>query len=57
MQAIRLHEFDGREQLQLDTLNKPEPAPEEVLVRVAAAGVNLYDWMTCGVKGADVTLP
>jgi NADPH:quinone reductase-like Zn-dependent oxidoreductase len=55
MQAIRLHEFDRREKLHLDTLNRPEPAPEEVLVRVAAAGVNPYDWMTWEGKDAEVT--
>ncbi|KOX95494.1 hypothetical protein AMR74_15245 [Halorubrum tropicale] len=57
MQAIRVHEFGGREQLHTETIDRPDPTTEEVLVRVAAAGVNPYDWMTRKGEGADVTLP
>jgi NADPH:quinone reductase-like Zn-dependent oxidoreductase len=57
MQAVRVHEFGGRDQLRVETLARPEPAATEVLVRVQAAGVNPYDWMTRDGDGADVTLP
>jgi NADPH:quinone reductase-like Zn-dependent oxidoreductase len=57
MQAVRVHEFGGRDQLRIETVDRPEPAATEVLVRVRAAGVNPYDWMTRDGEGADVTLP
>lgn len=57
MQAVRVHEFGGRDQLRVETIARPEPAATEVLVRVRAAGVNPYDWMTRDGEGADVTFP
>jgi NADPH:quinone reductase-like Zn-dependent oxidoreductase len=57
MQAVRVHEFGGRDQLRVETVARPDPAATEVLVRVRAAGVNPYDWMTRDGEGADVTLP
>jgi NADPH:quinone reductase-like Zn-dependent oxidoreductase len=57
MQAVRVHEFGGRDQLRVETVARPEPAAAEVLVRVRAAGVNPYDWMTRAGEGADVTFP
>jgi NADPH:quinone reductase-like Zn-dependent oxidoreductase len=57
MQAVRVHEFGGRDHLRVETVARPEPAATEVLVRVRAAGVNPYDWMTRDGEGADVTLP
>ncbi len=44
MRAIRVHHFGGPEVLQPVDTDVPEPAPGEVLVRVAAAGVNPVDW-------------
>jgi NADPH:quinone reductase-like Zn-dependent oxidoreductase len=44
MRAITQHALGGPEVLELTDLPKPEPAPTEVLVRVAAAGVNPVDW-------------
>ena len=44
MQAIRVYEYGGVEQLHLETVARPEPAAHEVLVRVLAAGVNPIDW-------------
>jgi NADPH:quinone reductase-like Zn-dependent oxidoreductase len=52
-----VHEFGGRDQLRVKTVARPEPAATEVLVRVRAAGVNPYDWMTRDGEGADVTFP
>ncbi|HEX8069054.1 MAG TPA: NADPH:quinone reductase [Pyrinomonadaceae bacterium] len=43
MKAIRVHEFGGPEVLRLEEVEDPEPGAGEVLVRVAAAGVNPVD--------------
>ena len=39
-----MREHGGPEVLELREIDRPEPAPTEVLVRVAAAGVNPVDW-------------
>jgi NADPH:quinone reductase-like Zn-dependent oxidoreductase len=39
MQAIRVHQFGGPEQLKLEEIPRPEPQPGELLIRVHAAGV------------------
>ena len=44
MRAVRQHTLGGPEVLVVEEVSKPEPAPTEVLVRVAAAGVNPVDW-------------
>jgi NADPH:quinone reductase-like Zn-dependent oxidoreductase len=46
MKAIHQSELGPPEVLQLVELPDPEPGPTEVLVRVAAAGVNPVDWKT-----------
>src|SRR5207244_719097 len=46
MRAIRQQTLGGPEVLELVEVPRPEPAPTEVLVRVAAAGVNPVDWKT-----------
>jgi NADPH:quinone reductase len=43
MLAFRVHEFGGPEVLQLEDVARPEPGPEEILVRVMAAGVGPWD--------------
>jgi len=43
MQAIRFHTYGGPEVLQLDEIPVPEIKPDEVLIRVGAAGVNYID--------------
>ncbi|EMA51696.1 NADP-dependent oxidoreductase [Halococcus salifodinae] len=43
MNAVRIHEFGGPDVLQYETAPQPEPAADEVLVRVHAAGVNRVD--------------
>ena len=40
MKAIRVSEFGGPEVMQLIEIAEPHPGPGEVLVRIAAAGVN-----------------
>jgi NADPH:quinone reductase-like Zn-dependent oxidoreductase len=44
VRAVRQHELGGPEVLVVEDVPKPEPGPTEVLVRVAAAGVNPVDW-------------
>ncbi len=44
MQAIRYERYGGPEVLALAEIGRPEPGPGEVLVQVAAASVNPYDW-------------
>ena len=44
MRAVRQHALGGPEVLVVEDVPRPEPAPTEVLVRVAAAGVNPVDW-------------
>ncbi|HYW91072.1 MAG TPA: quinone oxidoreductase [Gammaproteobacteria bacterium] len=66
MKAIRVHKTGGPEVLVQETLARPQPGPGEVLVRIAAAGVNYIDVYfrtglypmevpyTPGVEGAGV---
>jgi NADPH:quinone reductase-like Zn-dependent oxidoreductase len=44
IQAIRVHQYGGSEELKLEQIPRPEPQAGEVLVRVHAAGVNPIDW-------------
>jgi NADPH2:quinone reductase len=43
MKAIRIHEFGGAEKLRLEEIEKPQPRPDEVLIKNAAAGINYAD--------------
>jgi NADPH:quinone reductase len=45
MKAIRIHEFGGAEKLCLEEIEKPQPKPDEVLIKNAAAGINYADIM------------
>jgi len=44
MQALRYRCYGSTDVLDLETVEKPEPAADEVLVRVHAAAVNPLDW-------------
>lgn len=44
MKAVRMHEFGGPEVLKYEDAPKPAPKEGEVLVKVAAAGINPIDW-------------
>jgi NADPH:quinone reductase-like Zn-dependent oxidoreductase len=46
IQAIRVHQYGGPEQLKLERIACPEPQAGEVLVRVHAAGVLPAEWKT-----------
>lgn len=45
MKAIRVHELGGADKLTLEDVEKPTPKADEVLIKVAAAGINYADTM------------
>src|SRR5690606_13539527 len=59
MRAVTIRELGGPEVLTVEDVDRPEPLPTEVLVRVHAAGVNPVDWKTRAGQGmaALQTLP
>ncbi len=44
MKAVRFHEYGGSDKLVIETIPRPEPKSNEVLVKVHYAGVNPADW-------------
>ncbi|NKQ24480.1 zinc-binding dehydrogenase [Streptomyces galbus] len=58
MHAIRLHSFGPAENLRYEEVDDPRPAPGQVRVAVAAAGVHLLDTaLREGVRGPAPALP
>ncbi|MEU6859927.1 NADP-dependent oxidoreductase [Glycomyces sp. NPDC046736] len=57
MRAVIQHRLGGPEVLEAVTVERPEPGPGEVLVRVKAAGTNPVDWKTRELGSMDETLP
>jgi NADPH:quinone reductase len=58
MKAIQIHAFGGPDELKLDEIPTPKPAPGQVLVKVHAAGVNPYDtYMRAGTYPVKPSLP
>jgi NADPH2:quinone reductase len=45
MKAIRVHELGAADKLMLDEVETPVPQADEVLIKVAAAGINFADTM------------
>ena len=45
MKAIRVNELGGVDKLSLEEIEKPTPKADEVLIKVAAAGINYADTM------------
>lgn len=45
MRAIRINEFGGAGVMKLVEVARPTPAPDEILVKVYASGVNPADWV------------
>ena len=45
MRAVRISEFGGPEVLNLVEIERPTPAPDEILVRVYATSVNPADYV------------
>jgi NADPH:quinone reductase-like Zn-dependent oxidoreductase len=44
MKASRFHEYGGSDKLVLETIPRPVPGANEVLIKVSFAGVNPVDW-------------
>jgi len=44
MKAVQIRSFGGPEVLELVDIEKPQPADDEVLIRVRAASVNPVDY-------------
>lgn len=58
MKAVRVHSFGSPAVLAFEDLQPPEPAADEVLVRVHAAGVGPWDaWVRAGKSVLDQPLP
>jgi NADPH:quinone reductase len=58
MKAIRVHEYGGPERLQWEEVPDPQPGPGQVVVRIAAAGVNPVDtYIRSGSYAIKVPLP
>src|SRR4051794_20090958 len=57
MKAVRIHAFGGPDALMLEDVPRPEPGPNEILVRVHAAGVNPVDWKIREGKLGEVRFP
>ena len=58
MKAARIHRFGPPEVIVLDDVPRPTPDPQQVLIRVAAAGVGPWDALIREGKSAvDVPLP
>ncbi|HEX3789615.1 MAG TPA: NADP-dependent oxidoreductase [Pseudonocardiaceae bacterium] len=56
MRAISQDSFGDPDVLHLADVDRPEPLPTEVLVRVHAAGVNPVDWKTRSGSGMSAVL-
>lgn len=54
MKAIRIHEFGGPDVLKYEDIPVPQPGPNEIQVRVIAAGVNPVDWK---IRSGGIKLP
>jgi NADPH:quinone reductase len=58
MNAIRIHEYGGPEVMRLEDVSLRDPGPDEVLVRLLAAGVNPVDtYLRTGAQGYAPDLP
>ncbi len=58
MRAIRVHQFGAPDVLTLDDIPRPTPQSGEVLVRIVAAGVGLWDaWIREGQSKVSPPLP
>src|SRR5688500_3373734 len=44
MKVVRIHNYGGSDVLVYEETDRPEPSPDELLVRVRAAGVAPVDW-------------
>ena len=51
IQAVRVHQYGGPEQLKLEQISCPEPQPGEVLLWVHATGALPVEWKIRQVLG------
>ncbi len=57
MRAIRIHAHGPEDQLVIDSISKPEPSADEVLIRVKTAALNHLDlWVRKGIPGVPLPL-
>lgn len=54
MKAVRIHQFGGPQDMNLEEIERPVPAPDEILVKVYASVVNPVDVVVR--EGKDATL-
>ncbi|TPJ50968.1 NADP-dependent oxidoreductase [Mesorhizobium sp. B2-7-1] len=58
MMAWRVHEFGPPEVMRFERVPRPEPGPDEILVKVSAAGVGPWDgWIRAGKSALPQPLP
>jgi NADPH:quinone reductase-like Zn-dependent oxidoreductase len=58
MKAVRIHRFGGPEVMLFEDIELPSPTPDEILVRVGAAGVGPWDgWIRAGHSALPQPLP
>lgn len=53
MKVVRIHSYGGPEVAFYEDASRPEPAADEVLIRIYAAAVNPVDWMIRNGYGKD----
>lgn len=58
MKAVRFHRQGAPDVLQVDQIPEPSCGPDQVVVRIKAAGINHLDiWSRKGIPGVKVALP
>jgi len=56
MRAVRFHDHGGTEVLEVEEIDRPTPSGHQVLVEVAAAGVNPVDtYLTSAQTPCSIT--
>lgn len=58
MQAVRIHQFGGRDVLMVDEVPDPEPGPAQVRIRIDVCALNHVDVdLREGISRFDITFP
>ena len=58
MKAATIREFGSPDVFRYEDVPTPEPGPGEVVVRVAACGINRYDlYLRMGAVFTDISFP